>query len=168
MASECCPTHGLITPCHDCAMIAMANAVCSTCKAPTGVHSVLDNGDHEDPVECSALLGSLEYRRLQIAALELDPADYPMPEMSHIDRLGHMNKKNERDGGPRSANPNCSVHGCCLPRDEDYREAAGGYFCWCKPHGQWYEEERELKKRWRVEIKAAQAVHKRRLNAKLV
>ncbi len=57
----------------------------------------------------------------------------------------------------RSSNPQCGVLGCKLPRDESYREAAGGYFCWCTVHGEWYAARDVLNAEWQAKVKAAHA-----------
>ena len=72
MTQECCLTHGLILPCHDCALAAQALRVCSTCEAPVSFdEDLLDDAfgrrHHSDPTECSAMFNSSGYRDEQIA-----------------------------------------------------------------------------------------------------
>lgn len=54
-----------------------------------------------------------------------------------------------------SLDPSCSVLDCKLPRDESYREPAGGYFCWCSLHGRLYEAEKRLRVKWHRVIQEA-------------
>ena len=156
MTGECCAVHGLLLPCHDCALAAQALRVCSTCEAPVGFdEDLLDDPyvrgqrHHSDPTECSAMFNSSGYRDEQIAALGLDGADYPMPQLT-------MMKRFKLDPVPpgerRSSNPNCMVLGCFLPRDEDYRD---GFYCRCTLHGQWHAERRALREEWMAKLVAA-------------
>lgn len=148
MTEECCLTHGLILPCQDCVEAAMASAVCPTCKAPTGNHEVDEEGNHFDPNECSVLLNVASYREEEIRALELDPANYPMPKP-----VAPLWVK--KPGPVRSPNPNCNVLGCYLPRDEQFRDDTDGYFCWCTLHGEWHAVRDALHAEWEAKIDAA-------------
>ncbi len=77
----------------------------------------------------------------------LDPMDRS-PELSMIERLARSPRVT------KSSNPLCSVLGCKLPRNEQYREAAGSYFCWCTMHGEWYAARKALDVEWGAKIAA--------------
>lgn len=157
MTKECCAKHGLLLPCDDCTQEELAGRICSTCEAPVSFdYDLLDDPHvrgrrhHSDPTECSAMFNSSGYRDEQIAALGLDGADYPMPELTMMKRFQLSPPK--PPGELKSENPNCSVLGCYLPRDEACRD---GYHCWCTLHGRWYAARRALAKVWHVKLVAA-------------